>query len=126
MTYGKLNLLGMIAVPVAAAVSALIVFGFDTDALAYIFAMNCIAVLIAGLFSGLMLRKANTPLACFVAVSPTLLPSVLVSLIYLWRAVSPAAIAPGAEYIALPQYHILAVLLLGVLAFILGFFVRSR
>jgi len=128
--YGKLNLLGMVMVPCAAAVSGLIVFGTNWPAIGYIFAMNSIAGLVAGLFSGLMLLWANkrggNDLACKVAISPTIIPAVFFSVWYLWRAISPAEVGPGAEYIAAPQYHVMAVLFLGIVAFILGFFVRGR
>jgi len=124
--YGKLNLLGMVAVPVAAGIASLASFGLNSTSFITIVLMNCIAVLIAGLISGLMLRKANNGPAAWVALMPILIPSVWISVWFLFRAVVPAAVAPGAEYIAAPQYHVMAVLLLTVVAFVLGFFVRSK
>jgi len=124
--FGKLNLLAMIAVPVTVAVSSLIIFGTRFDTMSYLFGLNLAVVLIPGFFSWLMLRKANNDISSWVAISPTLIPGAWLVLWYAFRTVSPAAVAPGAEYIAAPQYYAMLSLLLVVVTFIAGFFVRSR
>ncbi len=124
--YGKLNLLGILAVPVVAVLSSLIVFPGRMDAAGAIFGLNLFVLLIAGLFSWLMLRKANNDASSWLAISPTLVPAAFTIGWYLWRLISPAQVGPGAEYIAAPQYHVMAVIAMALVAFILGFFVRSR
>jgi hypothetical protein len=124
--YGKLNLYGMISVPLVAVISSLIVFKGNTDAALSLFGLNLVPVLLGGLFSWLMLRKANNDLASLVAILPTLLPAAFIVFWYLLRLVSPAEIAPGAEYIAAPQYHVMGVIGMALTSFVIGFFVRSK
>ncbi|MDG1462462.1 MAG: hypothetical protein P8R04_02745 [Gammaproteobacteria bacterium] len=124
--YGKLNLLGMTAVPLMAVLSGLIVFGPRLDTAATLFVINLIPVLLGGLFSWLMLRKANNDISALIAILPTVIPALWVFCWYVFRLVSPAAIAPGAEYLGAPQYHVMAVLPIAVFSFVVGFFVRSR
>ena len=57
--HGRLNLLGMLLLPVAASVAALIVFGGRTDTLVTVFALNLVPMLIGGLVSWLLLRGAR-------------------------------------------------------------------
>jgi len=124
--YGKLNLLGMVIVPAAAGIAALASFGLNSTAFITIVAMNCIAVVIAVLFSGLLLRKANNGASIALALLPMLVPSIWIAGWYLFRVVSPAEVAPGTMYLAAPQYHVMVVLALGLLSFVLSFFVRSK
>jgi hypothetical protein len=124
--YGKLNLLGMAAVPLMAVVSSLVVFGARLDTAFSLFLINLLPVLLGGLFSWLMLRKANNDISALVAILPTVIPALWIFCWYVLRLVSPAAVAPGAEYIAAPQYHVMAVLVFAVISFVVGFFVRSK
>ena len=57
--YGKINLLGMLLLPVAASVAALIVFGTRTDTLITVFSLNLVPMLIGGLVSGLLLDRKS-------------------------------------------------------------------
>ena len=124
--YGKINLLGMLLLPVAASVAALIVFGTRTDTLVTVFGINLLPMLIAGLVSGLLLRGANRAgRGQGIALWPTLIPAVIGAVWYLFRALVPAEVAPGAEYIAAPQYLLMAVVLLSVVAW-LGCLVARR
>jgi len=117
--YGKLNLLGMLLLPVAATLAALIVFGDRTDTLITVFGLNLVPMLIAGLVSGLLLRGANRAgKGQRIALWPTVIPAVLGAIWYLFRAVLPAEVAPGAEYIAGPQYILMGVCLLSLVAWI--------
>lgn len=125
-SYAKLNLLGMLLLPIAAAVAALIVFGNRTDTLITVFGLNLIPMLIGGLVSALLLRGANrVGKGQGIAVWPTLIPAALGAIWYLFRAVVPAEVAPGAEYIAGPQYLLMGVLLLSVVAW-LGCLIARR
>ncbi|MDH4022954.1 MAG: hypothetical protein OEV14_07500 [Gammaproteobacteria bacterium] len=117
--FGKLNLLGMLLLPAAATLAALIVFGVRTDTLVTVFGLNLVPMLIAGLVSALLLRGANrVGKGQRIALWPTAIPAVLGAVWYLFRAVFPAEVAPGAEYIAGPQYLLMGVIALSVVAWI--------
>jgi hypothetical protein len=119
--YGKLNLAGMVALPLAATVAAMIAFGDAADGrvLLTISAINAIPMLIGGAISGLLLRGANRAGAGRgIALWPTLIPAALGVVWYLWRAVLPEEVAPQREYLAAPQYLLLGVILLALVAWI--------
>ncbi|MEO7385357.1 MAG: hypothetical protein ABIX37_00315 [Gammaproteobacteria bacterium] len=125
-SYGKINLLSMLLLPVAASVAALIVFGTRTDTLVAVFGINLVPMLIGGLVAGLLLRAANRAgKGQGIALWPTLIPAVVGAIWYLFRAVVPEAVAPGAEYIAAPQYLLMGVVLLSVVAW-LGCLIARR
>lgn len=124
--YGKINLLGMLLLPAAATLAAWIVFGERTDTLLTVFGLNLVPMLISGLVAGLLLRGANAAgKGQRIALLPTLIPAVLGAIWYLFRAVLPAEVAPGAEYIAGPQYALMAVVVLSIVAW-LGCLVARR
>lgn len=117
--YGKLNLAGMFLLPVAATAAALIVFGARGDTLMSVFVINAIPMLLGGLISALLLRGANRARAGRgIALWPTLVPAVIGAVWYLWRAVLPEDVAPGREYIAAPQYLLMGVIAMAVVAWI--------
>ena len=125
-SYGKMNLLGMLLLPIAATVAALIVFGTRTDTLITVFGLNLVPMLIGGLVGALLLRGANRAgKGQRIALWPTLIPAVVGAIWYLFRAVVPAEVAPGAEYIAAPQYLLMGVILLSVVAW-LGCLIARR
>lgn len=53
--------------------------------------------------------------APFVGLWPMLIPAILGSAWYLWRAVLPEQVAPQRELLAAPQYLLMGALLLGVI-----------
>ena len=115
--YGKINLLGMLLLPGAAVLAALIVFGPRADTLLSVGLINAIPMLLGGTISGLLLRGANRARAGrAIALWPTLIPAILGAAWYLWRALVPETVAPGREYLAAPQYLLLGVIATGVLA----------
>jgi hypothetical protein len=117
--YGKLNLLGMLLLPAAATLAAYIVFGNLTSTLLTVFGLNLVPMIIGGLVSAWLLRGATAAgKGQRIALWPTLIPAVLGALWYLFRAVFPAEVAPGAEYIAGPQYLLMGVIALSVIAWI--------
>ena len=127
--YGKLNLAGMVALPLAAAVAAMIAFGDAADGrvLMWVSVLNAIPMLIGGAISGLLLRGANRAGAGRgIALWPTLIPAALGVIWYLWRAVLPEQVAPQREYIAAPQYLLMGVILLSVVAWIGVRIARAR
>jgi len=116
-TQGKLNLLGIVLLPAAAILGAALatsngVFQAGTDTYIFIFALNCVVTLPAVLLSSLFLRRSLGKKSRWIAILPTLVPVAIGSFWYVWRGISPAVVAPGAEYIGAPQY--LVVILLAV------------
>ncbi|MCL4792364.1 MAG: hypothetical protein KJ040_09975 [Gammaproteobacteria bacterium] len=125
--YGRMNLAGMLLLPVAASLAALIAFGPRSDTLITVFALNLVPMLIGGLVSWLLLRgAARAGKGQGIALWPTIIPAVFGAAWYLWRAVMPAEVAPGAEYIAGPQYLLIAVIVLGIVAWIGCRIARAR
>jgi hypothetical protein len=126
-SYGKTNLLAMIGLPAAAALAAFIVFGPRVDTLATVFGMNLVVTLFGGLFAALLLRGARKSggIGSGIALWPSVIPAVVGSLWYLFRAVSPEVVAPGREVIAGPQLLLMAVFALWIVAWIVGRVVRA-
>lgn len=125
--YGRMNLAGMLLLPVAASVAALIVFGARSDTLLTVFALNLVPMLISGLVSWLLLRGAlRAGKGQGIALWPTIIPAALGAVWYLWRAFVPDPVAPGAEYIAGPQYLLMGVIVLGIVAWIGCRIARAR
>jgi hypothetical protein len=126
-SYGKLNLLSMIGLPAAAALAAFIVFGPRGDTLVAVFGMNLIVTLFGGLFAALLLRGARKSggTAAGIALWPSVIPALISTIWYLWRAVSPEEVAPGREYIAGPQYLLMLAVGLWIVAWIVGRIVRA-
>lgn len=125
--YGRINLAGMLLLPVAASLAALIAFGPRGDTLLTVFALNLVPMLISGLVSWLLLRgAARAGKGQGIALWPTLIPAVLGAVWYLFRAVVPDPVAPGAEYIAGPQYLLMGVIVLAIVAWIGCRIARAR
>ena len=125
--YGRMNLAGMVLLPAAAAVAALISFGARSDTFITVFALNLVPMLISGLVSWLLLRgAARAGKGQGIALWPTIVPAVLGAAWYLFRAVAPDPVAPGAEYIAGPQYLLMGVVVLAIVAWIGCRIARAR
>ena len=112
----------MVLLPLAASVAALIAFGPRPDTLVAVFLINSVPMLIAGPVSGLLLRRAGRRGGSgrLVALWPTLIPAVFGAVWYLGRALVPAPVAPRAEMIAGPQYLLIAVIVLSLIAWIVS------
>ncbi|MGI9330238.1 MAG: hypothetical protein ACR2QB_05925 [Gammaproteobacteria bacterium] len=125
--YGKLNLAGMVMLPAAAVLGALICFGPRLDTLIAVAGINVIPMLLGGLVSGLLLRGANRVRAGqWIALWPTWIPAIMGTVWYLWRAVLPEEVAPQREYLAAPQYLLLGVIALTFVAWIGCRIARAR
>ena len=110
-----MNLAGMLLLPVAATVAAGIatmngVWNAYQDTYITVFVINSIITVPAAFFSWLFLRRSTGDTARMIAIMPTLLPSVVGSVWYLWYAFFPAEVAAGAEYLGAPQYLFLGMI----------------
>lgn len=123
--HGKLNLIGMLSLPAMTMVAVMVatqngVFDAYAATYGYLFVINAIPMLLGGLASWLLLRKATGDTARMIAITPTIIPAAIGIVWYMWRAIFPAEVAPGAEYIAAPQYLLICVVGISVLAWIGG------
>jgi hypothetical protein len=112
---GKLNLLAMLLLPVGAIIGARLATATGVwlaygDTYVAIFALNCVISVPAALISGLFLRRSLGERARWIAILPTVLPAVYGAVWYLFRGIFPAEVAAGAEYLAAPQYLLIAML----------------
>lgn len=125
-SHGKINLLAMLGLPVAATCAALFVFGLRPWALVAVFAMNLVVMLCGGLFAASLLRTSRRAggRGTTIALAPSVAPAVLGAVWYLFRAASPEAVAPGREYLAGPQYLLMLAVASWVLAWIAGRILR--
>jgi len=99
---GRLNLLGIFAMPVFAALASIIVFGEENYAQVqvFVFGTNLIPMLIGGVVSAFLIRSANKKSKNkWVAISPTLLPAGLGILWYLIGIINTSAYDAGREFL---------------------------
>jgi hypothetical protein len=104
-SYGKINLIGMVGLPVVAVLGSIVIFGVRIDTQFFVLGTNAVPMLLGGLISALLLRSVNKAggNGHYLALSPTLVPAAFGILWYLWGAVSPGADS-GREYFAGPFY----------------------
>ena len=125
-SYGKLNLIGMVALPLVAMLGSILMFGIRMDTQIFVLGTNTVPMLIGGLASALYLRSANkSGNGQLIALWPTLIPAGFGILWYLFGAVSSAPDS-GREYFAGPFYLVAGVLVTIVAAGVVGVVVRVR
>lgn len=116
--YGRINLLGMLALPVFAALCSLVVFGLLPATQAFVLGTNAVPMLIGGAVSGLLLRAANRSGRNHnIALWPTLVPAGAGILWYLYGAVALDADG-GREFFAGPFYVLAGVVCTAIIAWI--------
>ena len=125
--YGKINLLGMLAMPAVATLASVILFGPRGDTMVAVFGLNAVPMLIGGLISALLLRGARKAGGTCrgIALWPTLVPAAIGIAWYLRDALLPAELDPGRVHIAGPQYLLMIAIGTGIVAWITCLVVRS-
>jgi hypothetical protein len=127
--YGKMNLLAMLLPAAGAAVGSLMAFGGQLAPLLTVIGLNLIPmVLIGGPVAALMIRSSNRKhggRGAAIAVWPTLIPGAITAFWYLYLALRPDAVAPQFETLAGPQYLLMGVVLMSVVA-VIGWFIARR
>ena len=112
----KLNLIAMVAMPVVAVFSSIIVIEVDIKSIATIFGINFVPMLISSGIGYLLLRKANTNAAVIASVASPLLMSFSASAWYIIRLLYSDTNAPGVEHLAMPQYILIGAVVFGILS----------
>lgn len=128
--YAKLNLLAVVGMPAAATLAAAItpaLGSLNAGGFLAVFVMNLMPMLIGGLAAGLLLRGARkvAGAGAGIALLPSVVPALFGAVWYLWRAVMPEEIAPGREYLAGPQYLLIMVIGLWIVAWVAGRIARA-
>lgn len=115
--YGKLNLLGILGLPVLAVITSIISFGPRGDTMVFVFGSHAIPMLIGGLISALLLRASNkSGKGHAISLWPTLIPAVLAAIWLLYGALLSSSPDVGREYMALPFYLIGWTVGIGIIA----------
>jgi predicted tellurium resistance membrane protein TerC len=119
--------MAMLSLPVIAALTSIIMFGFRLDTVLFVFGTNLAPMLIGALMSGLLLRFVTKPgdKGRFIAIWPTLVPAAFAALWYIGGAIIPNDSDPGREYFAVPIYLVMWVVAMSVVALIGCLVVRS-
>lgn len=113
--------LAMISYGLLAAIFGLLFWsrGFDTQllfaAIGVFVALTATAWVAYAIFRPLTPSVFSPSAAPFVGLWPMLIPALLGTTWYLWRAILPEQVAPQRELLAAPQYLLLGALLLGVI-----------
>ena len=122
----KLNLIAMVAMPVVAVFSSIIVIEVDIKSIATIFGINFVPMLISSGIGYLLLRKANTNAAAIASVASPVLMSFSTSAWYIIRLLFPNTNAPGIEHLAVPQYILVGAVIFGILSVPVVFRLNQR
>lgn len=106
---GKYNLFGIILLPLAAVLAAAIatmngVWEAYGKTYGFLFGINFAFILLVGILVGLPLLWIRGEQFRWLLISPTVIPAAVGSVWYLWSAVFPSAVAPGWQFIGVPQY----------------------
>ena len=122
---GKKVLLSIIAVPVLAALGSFLIFSAEEESIgqtvAFVFGTNLIPMLIAGFFSGILVRAVNKSSGAaankrWVALAPIGLTLAFGIIWYLLALVNIGGFDAGRQYFSGPLYLLMLALGAGVLA----------
>ena len=111
-----LNLIALTTMPLVAVFSSSIAIEVDFKAIATIFGINLIPMLISSGIGYFLLRKAKTNAAAIVSIASPILMSFSASAWYIIRLFFPSTNAPGIEHLALPVYILVGAVVVGMLS----------
>ena len=112
----KLNFIALATMPLVAVFSSSIAIEVDFKAIATIFAINLIPLLVSSGIGYLLLRKAKTNAAAIASIASPVLMSFSASAWYLIRVLSPSVNAPGIEHLRLPWLIFIGAVVFGILS----------
>ena len=104
VNHKKLNLIALTTMPLVAVISSSIAIEVDFKAIATIFAINLIPMLVSSGIGYLLLRKAKTNAAAIASIAGPVLMSFSTSAWYIIRLLFPYTNALGIEHLRLPVY----------------------
>ena len=118
--YGKINVLGMLLLPLGAVLASIISFGFRPDTALFVFGINLVPMLIGGLVAALLLRFAAKPggKGQLIAILPSLVPAVFGILWYVGGVITSGSFDAGREYFAVPLYLLMWVIAMSIIALV--------
>ena len=116
VNHKTLNLMALTTMPLVAVISSSIAIEVDFKAIATIFAINLIPMLVSSGIGYLLLGKAKTNTAAIVSIASPVLMSLSASAWYIIRLLFPDTNAPGIEYLAMPVYILVGAVVFGILS----------
>ena len=116
VNHKKLNLIALTTMPLVAVISSSIAIEVDFKAIATIFAINLIPMLVSSGIGYLLLRKAKTNAAAIASIASPVLMSFSTSAWYIIRLLFPDTNAPGSEHLAMPLYILVGAVVFGILS----------
>ena len=122
----KLNFIALVMLPLVAVFSSSIAIEVDFKAIATIFAINLIPMLVSSGIGYLLLRKTKTNAAAIAAIASPVLMSFSTSAWYIIRLLFPNTNAPGIEHLAVPQYILVGAVVFGILSVPVVFRLNQR
>ena len=122
----KLNFIALVTMPLVAVFSSSIAIEVDFKAIATIFAINLIPMLVSSGIGHLLLGKAKTNAAAIASVLSPVLMSFSTSAWYIIRLLFPNTNAPGIEHLAMPQYILVGAVVFGILSVPVVFRLNQR
>ena len=112
----KLNLMALATMPLVAVISSSISIEVDIKAIATIFAINLIPMLISSGIGGFLLKKAKTNAAAIASIASPVVMSFSASAWYIIRLLFPYTNALGIEHLRLPVYILVGAVVFGILS----------
>ena len=126
VNHKKLNLMALTTMPLVAVISSSIAIEVDFKAIATIFAINLIPMLVSSGIGYLLLGKAKTSAAAIASIASPVLMSFSASAWYIIRLLFPDTNAPGIEHLAMPQYILVGAVVFGILSVPVVFRLNQR
>ena len=116
VNHKKLNLIALTTMPLVAVISSSIAIEVDFKAIATIFAINLIPMVVSAGIGYLLLRKAKTNAAAIASIASPVLMSFSTSAWYIIRLLFSDTNAPGIEHLAMPVYILVGAVVFGMLS----------